>query len=696
MTRLVIQLLTLMLFSTTVSAADTLVGFGSTWKYLDNGTDPGPLWTTGGFNDAGWAEGPAELGYGDGDESTVVSFGPDPDNKYVTTYYRHEAVVADPSLYDSLILRLVRDDGAVVYINGTEVFRTNMHAGTITSTTFAVSTIGGSEETLFNLAIVNPAILDPGSNTIAVEIHQREPDSSDTSFRLQLVGHLSTDPINVLRGPYLQRIAPDRAVVCWRTNAFTDSRIAFGDSPTNLTTVVDDTALTSDHAVEVTGLSPSTAYFYAVGTTNSPAAPWLAGADASHKFTTSPAPSDPGPIRVWAIGDSGTADANAAAVRDAYLGLAGSDATDLWLMLGDNAYDAGTDTEYQGAVFDMYPTFLRELSVWPTLGNHDGRSASITGEGPYYAMFDLPTLGENGGLASGTEAYYSFDHGNVHFVCLDSEGSSRSPGSAMLTWLENDLASTDREWIIAFWHHPPYTDGSHDSDDPTDSSGRLFDMRENVLPILEDGGVDLVLCGHSHSYERSFLLDAHYGVSSTLTAGMTVDGGDGDPTGDGAYEKPAGVTSHNGAVFVVAGSSGKTSSATLAHPAMIVSLEELGSVVLDIDGRELQGRFLRSNSAIADTFVIRKNGAFIRGDANDDGAFDVADPVTILGHLFQSASVNCRSALDSNDDESLNIADAVHALAALFSAGAPPTAPYPSCGADPTPGGLDCVSSSCP
>ena len=104
----------------------------------------------------------------------------------------------------------------------------------------------------------------------------------------------------------------------------------------------------------------------------------------------------------------------------------------------------------------------------------------------------------------------------------------------MLTWLQNDLASTTQPWVIAFFHHPPYSKGSHDSD--TDIE--LKEMRQNALPILENAGVDLVLSGHSHSYERSFLIDGHYGTSSTFTSAMKKNGGSGREDGTGAYRKP--------------------------------------------------------------------------------------------------------------------------------------------------------------
>ena len=99
--------------------------------------------------------------------------------------------------------------------------------------------------------------------------------------------------------------------------------------------------------------------------------------------------------------------------------------------------------------------------LWPTLGNHDGYTADSTTEsGPYYDIFSLPRNGEAGGVASGTEAYYSFDYGNMHFICLDSYGTDHSPDGAMMTWLEADLAANDKEWVIAFWHHSPYSKGS--------------------------------------------------------------------------------------------------------------------------------------------------------------------------------------------------------------------------------------------
>jgi hypothetical protein len=392
---------------------------------------------------------------------------------------------------------------------------------------------------------------------------------------------------SVTRGPYLQSGSDSAVVVRWRTDAATDSRVRYGTQFGNLGSIADDPAVTGEHVVQVSGLSADTKYYYSIGSSSST----LAGDDAGHFFVTSPTPGAAKPTRIWVLGDPGTGYGGQLDVRDSYYAFTGSRHTDLWLLLGDNAYEDGTDSEYQAKFFDIYPEMLHKSVVWPTFGNHDGHSAdSGTQSGPYYDMFTLPKNGEAGGVASGTEAYYSFDYANVHFVCLDSYDSSPSTSGAMLQWLAQDLAVNTSEWLIAFWHHPPLSKGSHDSD----SSGTQTTIRENFLPILEDAGADLVLCGHSHGYERSFLIDGHYGYSNTFNSSHQVDGGDGRIDGDGAYRKASGP--HGGTVYIVSGASGYASgSGTLDHPAMFVSMRQLGSLVLDVDGGQLDIKYLDDN-----------------------------------------------------------------------------------------------------
>ena len=409
-----------------------------------------------------------------------------------------------------------------------------------------------------------------------------------------------TQAQTVVRGPYLQSGTSSSVIVKWRTDEPTDSVVRYGLDPDSLTLSATNSDSTTEHAVQLTGLSADVKYFYSVGTS----ADTLAGGDRDHFVVTAPVPGTAKPTRIWVIGDSGTANANARAVRDAFLNFTGPRDPDLWIMLGDNAYDSGTDDAYQRAVFETYPQVLRRTVLWPALGNHDGHTADSTTEsGPYYDIFSLPRNGEAGGVPSRTEAYYSFDYGNMHFIVLDSYETDRSPDGAMMTWLEADLQASDKEWVIAFWHHAPYSRGSRDSD----TQERMIEMRQNAVPLLERYGVDLVLAGHSHSYERSYLIDGHYGLSETLTNAMKKSPGDGSATGDGAYQKPAAVgTPHAGAVYVVAGSSGKRKSGPFDHPAMAVSMATLGSMVLDVNGRRLDAMFLDSNGNILDDFTILK------------------------------------------------------------------------------------------
>jgi hypothetical protein len=172
--------------TTTPPALDTLVPVGATWKYLDDGSDQGMAWSSPSFDDSSWAWGPAELGYGDGDETTVVDYGPDPEDKHITTYFRHAFTVDDASAYAGLRLRLLRDDGAVVYLNGAEVFRSNMPGGTVDSQTLASACVWESDEEVFWEVVTGSEHLASGSNVIAVEVHQCDPGSSDISFDLEL------------------------------------------------------------------------------------------------------------------------------------------------------------------------------------------------------------------------------------------------------------------------------------------------------------------------------------------------------------------------------------------------------------------------------------------------------------------------------------------------------------------------------
>lgn len=427
------------------------------------------------------------------------------------------------------------------------------------------------------------------------------------------------------RGPYVQLAAPSSITVVWRTAGPTQPVVRYGSSPDRLdrATTPDDVAVrgtadeqasakiaalhsapdgTVQYEARLDGLSADTTYYYAVYDGRRK----LAGGDADHRFRTHPTAGTKQPLRIWIVGDSGTGDSNQQAVFDAMREHTAREGrpVDLYLHVGDMAYPKGTDAEFQRNFFDVYQPLLRNTVCWAAMGNHEGyTSKGLTGVGPYYDAYVCPTRGEAGGLPSATEAYYSFDYGNVHFICLDSHDLDRKPTGVMAQWLRADLDKTTADWIVGFWHHPPYTKGSHDSD----KEFQLVEMRELIMPILESGGVDVVLTGHSHIYERSMLIDGAYSTPTTAE-GVVLDDGDGDPNGDGPYRKSAGLHPHQGTVQVVTGHGGAKVSRKGTMPIMKRVVVEHGSTILDVADDQLTGIMVNRDGVQRDLFRIEKRG----------------------------------------------------------------------------------------
>jgi len=404
------------------------------------------------------------------------------------------------------------------------------------------------------------------------------------------------------RGPYIQMVGPSQATIQWRTYYEVEGMIKFGTTPDELTQQLNN-AKGFEHSVTIQNLKPSTKYYYSVWSGNHKSA-----GDSNYYFITSPPIGTIKKSRVWVIGDAGTNNYGQNQVRNALESYNNSEKPNLWIWLGDNAYNAGTDKEYQEKVFsNHYENQMKNICVWSTIGNHDFANEGYQSYGaqkgnfPYYNIFTLPTNGEAGGTPSGKENYYSFDYGMIHFICLDSYSSLNEPGSEMYQWLEKDLQSTNQKWKVVFFHHPPYAKGTHNSD----TEQEMIDMRTNIVPLLEKYGTDLVLGGHSHSYERSYLLKGHYGKESSLTPSMILNNGSGkDPN---PYIKNA--PDYAGTVYAVIGNSGKAGgfSSGYPHDAMYYSTKsELGAMILDIEENKLTGKFINADGKVLDEFSIQK------------------------------------------------------------------------------------------
>lgn len=420
---------------------------------------------------------------------------------------------------------------------------------------------------------------------------------------------------------FLQQVGWDSAVVKWRGGDA--DQVCYARWPVLLNLpwwprCVSATVTELGHSeVRLNRLRPDRTYFYVLGE------PGPGAFDPEQHFRTAPRGNRPprdGNTHIWLIGDSGTETevspftgefthpGEAEEVKQGFLTYnEGKEPVDLFVLLGDNAYLEGTDAQWQGAFFDIYPQLMNKAAVWPTIGNHEmggdcfdlsafiglppgsfftflgGTSDSsdpfsfiggpadcstgvpvpgADGSGPpYLGIFSLPWDGSQGGVPSGTEQYYSMDYGNVHLVSLDAQLSNADDDQreAMRQWLIADLSQNRRDWTIVIFHHPPYSKGENHN---SDFEQREIDMREQFTPVFEDYGVDVVYGGHAHSYERSYYLNGHQGLADSFDPAIHAELNDaGEPATGQGDEKYRQVSPGSGAddkvVYTVAGSSGK-------------------------------------------------------------------------------------------------------------------------------------------
>jgi len=602
--------------------------YGSIWKYKDDGSNQNTAWQATSFDDSGWMTGAGKLGYPANRVTTEITCGASPPTcatKYITYYFRKKINITDITLYQSFKFQFYRDDGIVVYVNGSEVFRDNM--GTTDPVNYLTTATNASDDgnTIFTKSVSSTAF-QTGDNVIAVEVHQSSVNSSDLIFDMELLG-LQYGYVELVRGPYLQKPTPTSMMVRWRTNQAVASKVSYGLTSDNLSQSQTISGTRTEHSVQLTGLTPYTKYYYSVETSS-----LILESSEQNYFLTSPSPGQAGKYTFWVVGDAGNATSNQRAVRDRYYSYIGSNITNGWLLLGDNAYENGCDQEYTDNFFNQYKDgILKKTPLLPTPGNHEyycddgvGASPRQDLQIPYFDAFDLPTNGDAGGVASNTEAYYSYDYGNIHFVSLDSYATGVSgelrledPNSAQVTWLKQDLAANTKLWTIVYFHHPPYSMGSHNSD----TEGDLKAIRENFIPILEQYKVDVVMSGHSHLFERSKSMKGHYGLETTYNPSIHTphptqqSSGRYDGTANSCPYLKDNLNTQEGTVYVVSGSAGELDSfgelgSGYPHDAMTYSdYSEGGSFVLEVEGNRLDGKWLAADGVIYDKFTIFKNAS---------------------------------------------------------------------------------------
>lgn len=459
-----------------IHAQTTLIPSGSSWKYLDNGSNQGTAWKGTTFSDTAWASGLAQLGYGDGDEAAVLGYGSSSTNKYITTYFRKTISVANPSAFLNYTLNVKRDDGVVVYVNGIEVYRNNMPTGTIAYTTKA-STACSDDGSGFLASTLTQtqAGFVAGTNTIAVEIHQNAGNSSDISFDLSLIGNTTAASAlkHVRWGSSNNPL--EGLTVTWR-NAGTADQIKWGytnayEQGTFPATVRNGYA---DKFFKYTfpTVTPNATIYYQLF--DAQAGVWTAG----KTYQTAPQVNTTD-FSFLAIGDS----RSGMSIWNQVAALAHTKTPDFTIYTGDIVNSGSSSADWDNW-FNNGTSFLENNLVFHSLGNHDAASVPT-----YQNVFELPKSVP----VTGTNLYYSFTYGDAVFIALNSEDPANV---TQYNWLVSTLqANATKKWKVIFFHKPFYTIGSH--------AGEMNSYYNTWWKAFDDYGVDLIVNGHDHMYERT-------------------------------------------------------------------------------------------------------------------------------------------------------------------------------------------------
>jgi hypothetical protein len=409
----------------------------------------------------------------------------------------------------------------------------------------------------------------------------------------------------VTRQPYLQIPTSSGVTIRWQTAGGAVANLQYGTSVSSLTKKVKESNHKKIyHEVRLTGLSPNTKYYYSVDGSSK-------GTEEQY-FVTAPPSGSSAPVRIWAISDFGQTNS-----RDNERRL---ETVSQWRSFNNSSYHAsfvlsmGDQTEDDGIFqlqhnfFDQLENVLKSSPLYTTVGNHDEHDSLFN----YSRTFTLPSRAEAGGVASSHVEYYSFDYANVHVVSLCTELHEIAKWEAQKEWLKKDLENNKQEWLIACMHQPFHSGGYHASDEVEYGQPQ----RSAWLPILEDHGVDIVLQGHNHVYERSYLLDNLVGKTTTLTEANKKNVGNGREDGDGPYIKRKGQP-HQGTIFIAVAAGGTSNSIKdyrqhySIFPVYFPGSDYEGSVVIDVNGDRMDVKFLcdeknDKGSHVWDSFTILK------------------------------------------------------------------------------------------
>ena len=475
----ILNLASFIIFITDIGIGQiTFIPYGTTWKYLDDGSDQSTAWCMTSFDDSKWKSGQAQLGYGDDGEVTKVSYGPDWMNKYITTYFRHKFEVKNPEQYIGFTLKIRYDDGAIVYLNGTEVMRTNMPEGIIQYNTYA---IGGSGE---DECFLDKKYIRDGINLLAVEIHQANPRSSDIMFDLELTT-ASKLPDFTRKAPYLIYTGKNTEMkICWQVTETVKSRLEWGTDTLYSSGNMETTEYGDDHQHTYTFINmiPDTKYYYRM-TVN----------EEIYKgsFRTAPA-NNSTEINFMVFGDTRTYPNIQNKVAGAMVSTFSEDERfqSFVLCVGDLVGNGDSESNWDRQFFDKTYQNIQilhsNLPFQSCMGNHEG-SGKL-----FLKYFPYPFV---------EQRYWSFDYGAVHIVIFDQYLEDSTGMKQQLDWLKDDLATKTKPWKFICLHEPGWSSGGH---------GNNKYVQTIIQPLCEQYGVQIVFAGHNHYYAHAVVNNVHH------------------------------------------------------------------------------------------------------------------------------------------------------------------------------------------
>ncbi len=462
-----------------------MIDIGQPWAYLYDTNAAFPTdgaWRDLNYDDSEWPRGRSGFSSLRGEATWLTNA-----TEFASALFRKSFQVDDTNAIQSLVLRVDYNAGFIAYLNGQEVARRGLPEEQIDYDTYApTSRVRGSAE---NIDLTDSKhFLVAGENLLAVELHS----ASNTPFNKTLVAELLA---NFQRGPFVQSVTTTSAQIVWQTSMSSTGIVVVGTTSNALGLAFASGAPTSAHAVLLAGLSPGTRYFYQVRSWLGSQGPAVSPVFSFRTF------SEAGEITFALVGDTGAGSAAQYNVAR-QIELA---APDLVLHLGDIVYDSFKSGAADLRFLSVYRNQMREVPWFTTMGNHE--IDAIDRDAPYLAAMVLPT-----NSASGTEHYYSFDHGEAHFACLFVPDSKSRPdlahlaltnGSAQYQWLTNDLARTSKPWKFLFFHLPVSTSSFHAGEDENANNiSDQIDLQEIILPIASEYGVQMIFNGHDHNFER--------------------------------------------------------------------------------------------------------------------------------------------------------------------------------------------------